>query len=215
MQHKATKLDESATWQEIGTVTMLEGVTCVVRAGAGVHRARRAVGCLVAPAVGDLVFVAVSPRGCWVLSVLERASDAPTRLSVEGDLEIVTPNGVLRMGARDGVEMSSESTLTVVVAGVHLRAAEGEASFDRASLAAGVVDLDAGSLVVRSSTEEHTVERLTQRIGSAQRFVAEVDRLRAGHIDYRAERMLEMHGEHAMVTAEGLVKVDAAQIHIG
>lgn len=215
MQHSATNLDEGATWQDTGTVTMLEGITCIVRAGAGVHRARRAVGCLVAPVVGDLVLVAVSPRGCWVLSVLERAGDVPTRLSVEGDLEIVTPNGVLRMGARDGVEMASEATLTVVVAGVQLRAADGEASFDRASLAASAVDLDAGRLVVRSITEEHTVQRLTQRIGSAQRFVAEVDRLRAGHIDYCAERMLEMHGEHAMVTADGLVKVDAAQIHIG
>jgi len=34
-------------------------------------------------------------------------------------------------------------------------------------------------------------------------------------VDYRAESMMRLHGENTMVTAKGLVKTDAAQVHIG
>ena len=63
---------DDAAWQETATVTSVEGAECVIESASGSRRARRAAGCLLAPAAGDTVLTATSQRGCWVLAVLER-----------------------------------------------------------------------------------------------------------------------------------------------
>ena len=64
-----------------------------VRVGSGDYAAKRAVSCLVEPALGDRVLVALHDAGCHVLAVLDREGDAPTRLVAEGDLEVSAPGG--------------------------------------------------------------------------------------------------------------------------
>jgi hypothetical protein len=49
-----------------------------VRVGSGEYEARRAVSCLVEPALGDLVLLALHDAGCHVLAVLEREGGGAT-----------------------------------------------------------------------------------------------------------------------------------------
>lgn len=62
---------------------------------------------------------------------------------------------------------------------------------------------------------EAVIERVFQRVKRSYRFVEETDHVRAGCIDVAAENTMSLHAENTMVTADGLVKVDAEQIQLG
>jgi transglutaminase/protease-like cytokinesis protein 3 len=59
------------------------------------------------------------------------------------------------------------------------------------------------------------LERWSQKVKRAYRKVEQIDELRAQNIDYSADQTMSLHSENALVTAEGLVKVDGEQIHLG
>jgi hypothetical protein len=54
-----------------------------------------------------------------------------------------------------------------------------------------------------------------QMARSALRLVDETDQVRAGHLDMRAQESVSVHGKHVLMTGKELMKVDAAQIHMG
>ncbi len=215
MHERVAQVEDSAARQEVGTVSLVEGVNVMVRVAGATLRARRAVGCLVAPASGDLVLIAVAARGAWVLSVLERSVAATTRLSVEGDVELAVDSGRLTVRARDGVDVVTPAALSAVTDRLDVQARQAEASFEGVRLLGGLVELEGARVRVVAEALEQTVDRLTQRLGRAYRFIEGIDQLRAGGIDYVARRLLEMHGEHTSVSADGLVKIDGGQVHLG
>jgi hypothetical protein len=47
------------------------------------------------------------------------------------------------------------------------------------------------------------------------RFVEEIDQTRAGTVDLRAQNLMAIRGENAVISARVLAKVDGEQIHIG
>jgi hypothetical protein len=57
--------------------------------------------------------------------------------------------------------------------------------------------------------------RLTQRAKRVFRFVEEIDQTRAGTVDLRAENLIGIRGENAIISARVLAKVDGEQIHLG
>jgi len=206
---------DDAAWQETAVVTAVDGAWCELEGSSGARRARRAAGCLLAPAVGDTVLTARSERGAWVLAVLERGAEGPARVALDGDLELALPSGRLAVAARDGVDLAAGAAVTVVAPAVAVHAPEGTLSVERLSLLGGVVEVDVGRARVVAGALDQTVERVTARVKRALRFVEEFDELRAGRIDYVARALLSLHGRDAAVTADGLAKVDGAQVHVG
>ena len=57
--------------------------------------------------------------------------------------------------------------------------------------------------------------RVSQKAKRAFRFIEEIDQTRAGAVDIRAQRMLGLRGENAVISARVLAKLDGEQIHIG
>jgi hypothetical protein len=57
--------------------------------------------------------------------------------------------------------------------------------------------------------------RLTQRAKRVFRFVEEIDQTRAGTVDLRAQGLVGIRGENAVIAARVLAKVDGEQIHLG
>jgi hypothetical protein len=47
------------------------------------------------------------------------------------------------------------------------------------------------------------------------RKVEGIEQVQAGELDLQVRDSLSLHGRHTMMTAEKLVKVDGAQIHLG
>jgi Protein of unknown function (DUF3540) len=206
-----------AVVEETGTVlSILEDGAVEVRTVSGVHAAHRAVSCLVAAEVDDVVLVARTPaEGSFVLAVLRRESGAATTLAVAGDLDVRVPDGRLTFAAHDGVDLLSAQEVNVTAGGFRVTAGEGHVVLQGLSFIGEAVRAEIDRVRLVAQTFDSVLERFSQKVQRSYRTVTETDQVRAERIDYTAEKTLSLHGEHALVSADELVKVDAEQIHLG
>jgi hypothetical protein len=212
--------DTPPPFQAVGTVTARnDGASSpwCVRATSGDYEARRAVSCLVEPAVDDTVLLTVLPTGeCYVLAILERPeATATATLTVPGDLHVALPGGRFTVAARESVELAAGREVSIAAGRLNVNAVDGNVVLQKLTLLAGLVRGESESVRVVAATLDSVVGRLTQRLGRSFRTVEESDHLRANHIDYRAKEHLSLHADAAIVSANELVKVDAEQIHLG
>lgn len=198
-----------------GRLIGVDGTTLRVQAGPWVLDATRAASCLVDPGPGDRVLVAVLGREAFVLAVLARDDGAAaTTIAADGDVHLVARGGRVSIQGTEGVALSG---------------AEVTASASRISLAADALDLagrtlslvvdlahtrvGAAKLVAR--TADAVLDRLFVRAERAFRQVEGLDQTRAGQIDIVAKDCALLRGEHTIVGADGMLKVDGEQVHIG
>ncbi|MFT3772854.1 MAG: DUF3540 domain-containing protein [Minicystis sp.] len=203
--------------QETGRVLAIrEDGSLRVRTASGDHDARRAVSCLVAAEVDDVVLLARTPlQGAFVLAVLTRESDAATTLAVPGDLAVRVPEGRLTLAASEGVDLLSAHEVAVTTGAVRVNAVEGSVVLQGLTFLSDVVRAEIDRVKLHAQTFDSVVERLKQKVQRSYRTVTETDQLRAERIDYTAEKVMSLHAEHALVSADELFKVDAEQIHLG
>jgi len=214
MQGLAENLDEGTVTQELGTVVST-GDELVIRARGGRYDARRALSCLVAPAVDDTVLVAVAPTGrAWILAVLERPDGAAPELAADGDLHVKVSDGRFRVSA-DGVDLIAQQDMRVASRRLDLHTKEAAALFDKLTYLGQRVHVDVEQVKSFVSLLDTVAERISQRVKRSYRFVTETDITRAKQIDLRAEDNVHVRGHNTMVAAEVLVKVDGEQIHLG
>ena len=210
----AQTLALDAVTQELAIVERVEP-ELYVRAAAGLYRAKRAASCLVAPAPGDRVLVAVAESGeGWVLAVLERADEGALPLRFEGDVEL-SSTGAVRLEGDEGVELRSKRTVGIAARLLDVRAIDVRAATERLGLAGGVAQVSLESAKAVIGTLDTTFERLSSRMKRCYRFVEELDMTRAHEIDTRAEKTLHLRSKNTFVNAEQLVKLEGEQIHLG
>jgi hypothetical protein len=187
----------------------------VVATARGNLRCKRAVGCLVAPEVGDYVLVAGSPSGaCFVLSVLERES-ADATLSVEGNLQLSVGAGGLRILARDGIELLTPRKLELAGHVVELTAERARMVVDELSYLGSALLGEIGRVRTRATSVDTVIGRLTERVRASFRRVDEIDQLDAGRIDHKAKETMTLRAKCALVSATEVVRVDGEQIMMG
>jgi hypothetical protein len=198
-------------------VVRVEGpALLLVTADGAQPAARRALSCLVAPQPGDRVLVATLPgEEHWVLAVLERRDPQPTRIEVDGDLELRAPHGSITAAAAKGVTVSTGAEAAVLAGSVRVVAQRGLAAFDELTVLAERVDAEVTRLRATFTTVDTVMERLSQRAKRVYRFVGELDQLRARRADYAAQETFQVHAHDTLLTSEQLVKIDGDQIHVG
>lgn len=215
MSVAAKKMEPTIAYEEVARVVSARGSTWRVDAGAGEYEARRAVSCLVEPMIGDLALVAVVPGGgCYVLAVLERDTRAVS-IMLEGDLTMKLPAGRFVVAAAEGVDIVSGKAATVTADEVKVNARTGSMLVESMSYVGTAIVAQVERAKVMAGVLDSTVERLTQRAKRVYRFVEQFEQVRAERLDIAAKKNLSLHAENALVTAEALVKVDGAEIHLG
>lgn len=206
-----------APYQALATVTAhaAEGAW-LVDDGRQRRTARQAASCLVAPAIGDRVWVVGEPAGhAYVLAVLERARpDAPATLAFPGDVALAA-GGRLTLAAQAGLDLGTPAALGVSAGQLDVQAREGRAAIERLSLFSRTVLASLAKVTHIGTALELLVERVTQRSQHSVRAIEGLDQTRAGDIDYRAEHTAHVRAEHAVVDGAQLVKLDGGQIHLG
>jgi hypothetical protein len=208
-------LDDTQVIQEIGTV-LESGDELVVGTARGRYRARRAFSCLAEPAAGDRVVVASTGAGeAFVLAILERPGDEPTRLRVEGDLKVVAAGGRLSFAASEGVEIGTGKELALASGTLVVRSREGKVVLDSLTYLGRLARIETDRVNAVVGLLDQALERFTQRVKRSYRFIEEVDVTRAEQIDMRAKENVHVRGANAVVSADQLVKVDGKQIHLG
>lgn len=178
--------------------------------------ARRAVSCLVAPQAGDRVLFATLPGDeHWVLAVLAHAAPQPTRIEVDGDLELRAPAGTITAAAGRGVTVATGGEAAVLAGAVRVVAQRGLAALDELTLLAERLDAEVGRVRGTFTTVDTVLDRLSQRARRVYRVVEELDHLRARRVDYTAKDTFQVHAHDTLMTSEQLVKIDGDQIHVG
>lgn len=202
--------------QHSATVLLTDGDALAVRSATGEHRCRRAASCLLAPEPGDRVLVALVEGERWVLAVLERREGAgAARVEVRGDLELRAPNGAVTVAAGEGVTLVTPRGATVAAGSLRVDAGVTALALGEVAAAASRIEAEVGRLRARYGVVDAVAERVSERVKRAYRWVEEFEQLRARRLDWEAKETLQVHAGDALVTSEGLVKVDGAQIHLG
>lgn len=178
--------------------------------------ARRALSCLVEPMAGDRVLVAGDFNAdLFVISVLERENSQAVRMTVEGDLTLGLPNGRLSVVAAQGIDMVSGREMGLTASELEIRGRKGLVVFDQLSCIGRTAFAQLEVIKLVGGFLDTVLERVSQKVKRCYRVVEEVDHLRSGQVDYRAEKNLSLRGLNALVTAKELVKIDGDQIHLG
>jgi hypothetical protein len=215
MANTASKIEPEVAYQATGRVTRAQGALFAVTSGSAVYDARRAASCLIEPAEGDDVLLAIVPgRGSYIIAVLEREVEV-ARLAIEGDLEVQAASGRVVIAARDGIELVSTAGVGVTADAFKLTARTAEAVVEQLGVIGTVLQAQLGKAKIVAGTIDQAADRVVQRVKRAYRFVSEIEQVRAQRMDLAAEKTMSLHAENTVVTAEELVKVDGGQIHLG
>lgn len=198
-----------------GEVIAITTAGLTVRTESGLFGARRAAGCLLEPAIGDLVLAAGESRArVYVLSVLERSADGPARLNVEGDLELGA-SGCLSLHADAGLRLTTGAAALLAADELTLRGRHTQALFERLDAVGGEAHSTLGRVRLVANAIESVVERVLLAAKTSLRMVEGADQSRCGSSDHRATGTVKVHGRNVVTTASELVKADGAQIHLG
>jgi Protein of unknown function (DUF3540) len=187
-----------------------------VRIGESVVPARRAASCLVAPAAGDRVTVALSDDDAFVTAILERGEGAIAAVELGGGvaLEVDDERALRIRGARElHLAASEKTTLT----SDDVRVVAGRARIVAKKVEAIGASLESSFHHVRQLGRivEIVADEVSSRLKRSIRIVSDIDQTRAGVIDTRAEGIITIHGENTSVTARQIAKIDSNQVHIG
>lgn len=197
------------------TVLARQGRVVQIAAGDWPCAARVAFSCLVQPEPGDEVLIAEAGGSLWVLAVLERHGTAPALLLAEGDLTIVAAGGALRLAARDDVAVDAGATARLAGAEVEVHASVLRSVVDEVLHVGKRITGHVGVLRVVAELLESFAEHRLLRARRSTRLIEQTDHLRSGEIDHAATGTVQIQAKQAFISADTVVRIDAAQIHMG
>ncbi|HOW55200.1 MAG TPA: DUF3540 domain-containing protein [Syntrophorhabdaceae bacterium] len=210
MNITAKKMDDIQPALEYGVIEApCEGGFLVVT-DMGAVEASAAVSCLVAPVPGDVVLLSIDGMGrCYILSILERpqAAQGQTELSFDGDVNLAVRGG--RMS------ITSDEALSFASGEFELNAHQGTVRIDNASFFGRAVENHIARLKIVAEAVDSIVRRAVQRFTSSYRYVEEHEEVQSASMRMIVDGTLTMHTKNTMHIAEGHVKIDAEQIHLG
>jgi hypothetical protein len=177
--------------------------------------ARISFGCLVRPEPGDRVLAVAADGATWVVSILERCSDAPPCLWADGDIAIVAARGDISLTAGQTVNVDAGVRARVAAAEIDLHAGIARFVLDELLQIGRRANLYVAKIRSVGEMVETFAEHVLTRAKRGSRFIEESDHVRAGDIDHRAEGNLQLMAKTAFITADTVVRVDAEQIHMG
>jgi hypothetical protein len=177
-----------------GVARMVSGACCMVATPAGLLRATRAAGCLLAPAAGDRVLLALTPDNAWVLAVLERGEggaatlELPPRTTIDARETLILTAGDLRAEA---------ASLTLSASFMRFSGKLLLQSFESVrTMAARLVELVFRRHARYGKVKEETVETREVSAGRMRVDCAHSVRLSAENLDIKARELLDMDAGH-------------------
>lgn len=227
--YDTTLADTLAPALEIGRVTAVEGADCLIATENGVVRAEQAVACLVAPEPGDLVLLCrekgpESERdetqdagAAWVLSILSRpdGANAPRSIVFPGPAHIHAASGALKLTAEHALQLASGDQLGLATDHLEIHARAGAAHIEEMSFVGRLCRAQIERIKCIAQSVDTIAKRLVQRLTTSYRYVAEHEEVQSASTRLIVDGTLTLKTQQTMHTAEGHIKMDAKQIHLG
>lgn len=201
----------------IGTVTRREedgsfSVDCDGRA----WRARQAASCLLAPQTGDQVLISGPDAArVYLIAVIEQADPGVARLETEGDMVLRSRAGSVALESTQAVRLAGRGAVSIDTASLKVQTENAHCVAAKMKYLGAEMTATVGTTRLIGKVYEAVMDRLSFLSRVSFRTTEEVEHVRAGSLDYRAEKSARVHASYTMVTGENLVKVDAKQIHMG
>jgi hypothetical protein len=195
---------------EYGFIDSRDDGSFMVSTEFGIMKAVRALSCLVSPEVGDMVLVSADDAGsCYILSILERTrgSQGNAELSFEGNVNFNVRKCSFSFTSEDALSLSSPH--------FELNAHQATVRIEKTSFFGKFVENNIEKLRLVAESVDSIIKRTVQRLTSSYRYVEEHDEIRSASTRMIVDGTLTMHTKNTMHIAEGHVKIDAGQIHLG
>lgn len=181
---------------------------CLVDGAGWRGAASRATSCLLEPVAGDTVLVSRGPGDrAFVLAVLEREAAVPATLSVgAGDALELRGEAVEVRGAR-AIRLGTER--------FSLDASEGVLRAGTFQLVGSAVSGVVGTLDLVGRKLQSVAEVIQQSAGAYMRVSRTADTVRAEHMTRKAEKVMVLESQQALVSARSDVRIGAERISMG
>lgn len=219
--HDST-LDTLAPALEIGRISAVEGTDCLVQTEAGALRAEQAVACLIAPEPGDLVLLCREKNReeedrAWVLSVLSRpgGAGAPRSIVFPGPAHIHAASGAFTLTSEHALRLAAGRQLGLAAEQLDIHATTGDAHIENLSYVGQLFKAQIERVKTIAHSVDSIAKRLVQRLTSSYRYVAEHEEVQSASTRLLVDGTLTLKTQQTMHTAEGHIKMDAKQIHLG
>lgn len=191
----------------VGIVTGQDGDRFTIATGSLAVRARRAVSCLLEPAIGDTVAcLTVVPDQLWITDVLQREEGVENVLRLQGPTCVDTGNASLS---------TTSGSLHLKTEEFSLTARRSEILSDEALLMGTELNVIGKTMKLVGAKLSTVFDRVVHYSKSHWRKTDGLDRVSAAHLEMDAQQILRQKGEHVFINGEKLVKTISSQIHLG
>jgi hypothetical protein len=216
MENLARQFQENMTIQDLGIITGIDKGIYSVATRSGTYEARQAVSCLIAPQQNDKVLlVGDLSEGLYVLAVLEREAAQKQTISFDGDVDFTVKKGRLTITSQEEMRFASARDIDLASPELNIHSLKSEVHVHHLIFSGNFWLGQVGKIRLTVTAFDSFIERLTQRVKRSYRTIEEIDRLRAGRLDYLVDKLLSLRGKYSMLTAKEDVKIDAERIHMG
>jgi len=137
----------------------------------------------------------------------ERARKTRVRVP-DGDLELVTPRGDIRLVSSGAIRMTSASDVSVTTPQMTIHAAESR-------FIGNSLWTQWRSVHVKAGTLNAVVDTVIEKAKNVFRTITDLCQLRAGRMHSVVEGGLHAKAKHVDLTAEQNVRIDGKEIHLG
>lgn len=185
-----------------------------IRHAGGVCHAHKAFACLVQPEPGDRVLTVNGDTGeTWIITIVERVDNAPTRLVAQGDLEIQAET--CRVQGRKSVALFSPGDVNLAAGNTTLESGTINARFAEATLVGKTLTSAIDVLRGFHDLVDQTAKSLFQRAGTYMRQTESLDRVKSAQMERQAQGMFNLNTKFTVLMSSKDTKIDGERIHMG
>lgn len=216
MENLARQFQENMTIQDLGIISKIDKGIYTVETRSGTYEVRQAVSCLITPQQNDKVLlVGDLSEGLYVLAVLEREAAQKQTISFQGDVDFTVKKGCLTITSQEEMRFASARNIDLASPELNVHSLKSEVHVHHLIFSGNFWLGQVEKIRLTVTAFDSFIERLTQRVKRSYRTIEEIDRLRAGRLDYLIDKVLSLRGKYSMLTAKEDVKIDAERIHMG
>ncbi|PTN36717.1 DUF3540 domain-containing protein [Desulfonatronum sp. SC1] len=217
MPQAARKIESAQPVLEYATVENRSGEGFVVCTAYGRMQAQRAKSCLLMPDQGDQILLSVDRFGrAYVLAVLVRGdADTVNRLSFNGPTRLEISDGDMSLSAQAGITLNSPTQVSMTAPELNIHAAQAEIGLEETHFTGKSFSANIERIRTMARNVDSFMHHLVQRMTSSFRQVREHDETQAASARQLVQGTLTVQTGNSVHTAEGHVKIDAEQIHLG
>ena len=214
---KVTSLNRQPAKEiEYGSVQSLVDDQFVVHSQDDIFMAKRAFSCVVNPEVGDKVMYCCDDhQQCHILAVIERPAHQNATLAFQGDIAIDSARGSLSITGKEGIQMASAESVTMVSDNINVLAKKGLINISDVAFTGEKATSHISSLSTFAKSIDTVADRLSQKLKNSFRMIEGVDQTKAGDVLTTIKNLFSLRSRQSAILAKKDIKIDAVRIHMG